>query len=131
MKLLIASILVLFSVATSAQTSSVRGKQFELTGKIINTISLPPPCGTIAWGTVIEFKIMTFSDPTYKADTIAVIVTCPEFYKDNFFKTGHHYRMTVADENQADFGWTIPNEAILKNYKMEKKLWAISAESLK
>lgn len=114
-----------------AQTKTVRGNTFELTGKIINQISLTPHCGTIAWGTVIEFKIVKFSDLNYKTDTIAVVFTCPEFYKDDFFKVGQLYKVTIADENQADFGWTIPNEAILKKYKMEKKLWVISAEKLK
>jgi len=118
-------------VTVFAQTKNIRGNTFDLTGKIINQISLTPHCGTIAWGTVIEFKIVKFSDLNYKADTIGVVFTCPEFYNDDFFKVGQLYKVTIADENQADFGWTIPNEAILKKYKMEKKLWVISAERLK
>ncbi len=111
-----------------AQSDSIRGNQFELKGKIINEISLTPHCGIIAWGTVIEIKIIEFSDSNYKLDTIGVIFTCPEFYDDGFFEVGKTYTITVADENQADFGWTIPNESILTKYKLEKKLWVIKAD---
>ena len=131
MKRLITIILILASLTSFAQQDSIRGSQFRLTGKIINEISLPPYCGTIAWGPVIEFKITTFSDRNYSADTIAVIFTCPEFYGSDFFKAGQSYKMTIADENQADFGWVIPNESILKKYKIEKRLWVIAAEKTK
>lgn len=110
------------------QTDSIRGNQFELKGKIINEISLTPNCGTFAWGTVIEFEIIKFSDSNYKFESIAVIFTCPEFYKDGFFEVGKTYTITVSDENQADFGWSIPNESILTKYKLNKKLWVIKAD---
>ena len=110
-----------------AQTDSIRGNQFELKGKIINEISLTPHCGYIAFGTVIELEIIEFSDSNYKLDSIGVIFTCPEFFEDGFFEVGKSYTITVADENQADFGWSIPNESILTKYKLSKKLWVIKA----
>jgi len=120
--------LIFMSAIGFAQTDSIRGNQFALKGKIINEISLTPHCGTIAWGTVIEFEIIEFSDSDYKLDSIGVIFTCPEFYDDGFFEVGKTYTITVADKNQADFGWTIPNESILTKYKLDKKLWVIKAD---
>jgi hypothetical protein len=98
--------------------NSVRGKQYELTGKIIGEVQLTPDCGTIAWGTVIEFEIIKFSKSDYKSKSIGLLFTCPEFYKDNFFQVGQTYNVTVADENQAGFGWTIPNQSLLDKYKI-------------
>ena len=120
--------LMFFSVIGFGQTDSIRGDNFELKGKIINEISLTPHCGYIAFGTVIEFQILEFSDSSYKQDSIGVIFTCPEFYKDGFFEVGKTYSITIADENQADFGWTILNESILSKYKLDKKLWVINAD---
>ena len=111
-----------------AQTDSIRGNQFELKGKIIKEISLTPHCGIVAWGTVIEFEIIEFSNSNYILDSICVIFTCPEFYDDGFFEVGKTYTITVADENQADFGWSIPNESILTKYKLDKRLWVIKAD---
>jgi hypothetical protein len=114
---------------TFGQTDkAVRGQQFKLKGKIINEVSLTPDCGTIAWATVIEFEIIEFSDSDYKSNAIGVIITCPEFYKANFFKVGQTYTITLADENQADFGWTIPNESTLDKYKLKKRLWVLKAD---
>ncbi|NQY74107.1 MAG: hypothetical protein HRT90_05025 [Candidatus Margulisbacteria bacterium] len=128
MKRLISILTLIFMTAIGfAQTDSIRGNQFELKGKIINEISLTPHCGHIAFGTVIELEIIEFSDSNYKLDSIGVIFTCPEFFEDEFFEVGKSYTITVADENQADFGWSIPNESILTKYKLSKKLWVIKA----
>jgi len=122
-------VLTLGTLLAFGQTDkAVRGQQFKLKGKIINEVSLTPDCGTIAWGTIIEFEIIEFSDSDYKSNVIGVIVTCPEFYKANFFQVGQTYTMTLADENQADFGWTIPNESTLDKYKWKKRLWMVKAD---
>jgi hypothetical protein len=39
-------------------------------------------------------------------------------------KTAHNKK---ADENQADFSWTIPNESALDKYKLKKRLWVVKA----
>lgn len=124
-------ILSFFTLVGFSQNDSIRGNQFELNGQLINEIKLTPHCGTIAWGTVIEFKIDEFSDSSYRLDSIGVIFTCPEFYKDNFFEIGKTYKITVADENQADFDWVVPNESILSKYDLKKKLWVIDAQKEK
>jgi len=129
MKRIISMLTLIFITAIGfGQIDSIRGNQFELKGKIVNEISLTPHCGTIAWGTVIEFEIIEFSDSNYKLDSLGVIFTCPEFYKDGFFEVGKTYTIIVADKNQADFGWTIPNESILTKYKLDRKLWVIKAD---
>jgi hypothetical protein len=126
----IITLLTLIFTATIgfAQTDSIQGNQYELKGKIINEIALTPHCGTIAWGTVIEFEIIEFSKSDYTLDAIGVIFTCPEFQGDGFFEVGKIYTLTVLDENQAGFSWSIPNESLLEKYDLDKKLWAIGVE---
>lgn len=132
MKTIITIFTLMLSVSvTFSQSDSIHGQHFQLKGKIINQIALTPHCGTIAWGTVIEFQIIEFSDTNYKCDSIGVIFTCPEFYKDNFFEIGATYTLIVADENQASFGWLIPNDSILDKYKLKKKLWVVKADKKK
>lgn len=125
---LILSILTLF---TFAQTESIRGNQFELQGKLINEITLTPHCGIIAWGTVMEFEIIEFSDSSYKRNSIGVIFTCPEFYKDIFFELSEIYKITITDENLTNIEWAIPNELRLTKYQLKKRLWVVAAEKLK
>lgn len=110
------------------QSDTTQGNQFELKGVIVNDVSLTPHCGTIAWGTVIEFEIIQFTDTSYSLDSIGIIAACPEFYGDNFFEVGKEFKLVVVDENQADFGWTIHNESILSKYGLKKKLWLVSVE---
>ena len=120
-------ITVLTSTIGFCQNDSIRGNQFELVGKIIGEVSIPPHCGSFAWGTVVEFEISEFNDSTYQPDSIGVIFTCPEFYGEEFFEVGKAYKVIVADENQANFGWTIPNESILTKYDLDKRLWVLNA----
>ena len=126
-KIIIISTLLFISAIGFAQIDSIRGNKFGLNGKIIHEIFLTPHCGDTAFGTVIEFEIIEFSDSNYKLDSIGVIFTCPESFEDGFFEVGKSYTITVADENQADFGWSIPNESMLTKYKLSKKLWVIKA----
>jgi hypothetical protein len=131
MKLLLSLLtLVLLGTNGSAQADSIEENQFQFEGKIINDISLTPHCGFIAWGTVVEFEIIEFSNSKYKMDSIGVILTCPEFYEDGFFEVGNSYAITCTYDNQASFGWTIPNESILAKYNLAKKLWVINAVAI-
>ena len=106
---------ILFAEIGFCQTDSIsiKGNQFELKGKIINEISLTPHCGFNAFGTVIEFEIIEFSDPNYKLESIGVIFTCPESYEKGFFEIGKTYSINITDQKQGDFEWTIPNESVL------------------
>lgn len=95
------------------QKATVRGKQFLLTGKIVEEVQLTPGCGIIAWGTVIEFEITKLVGMTYTRKVIGLIVTCPGDYEDNFFEKGKTYQAIFSNMNQADFEWLIPNKELL------------------
>jgi len=43
---------------------------------------------------------------------------------------GKTYEIKASDENQAGFGWVIPNEKILDKYKLRSKLWVIEAKQV-
>ena len=131
MKLIYILISIFIIQNANGQNDSIRGNQFVLKGKLINEVLLPPGCGTIAWGTVIELEVMEYSDSNYEMERIGVIVPCPDFYKNRFFKVGKTYKILLADENQSDFDFSIPNESILSKYKLMKKLWVIQMEKIK
>src|SRR6266545_2964160 len=97
-----------------SQSDSIRGKQFQLTGKIIEKVQMTPPCGIFAWGTVVEFEVINLAGMTYPNKSIGIIITCPEFYKEEFFEKGKTYEVVFSDKNQANFGWLIPNKDLLK-----------------
>ena len=125
------TLLILTFIITSligfAQTDLINGS-YELKGKIINHISLPPDCGYVAWGTVIEFEIIQFTNPNYKSKSIGVIFRCPESYGDDFFEIGKTYTMSVVENSQTNFSWNIPNKSILKKYNLNKELIVFKAE---
>lgn len=114
--------MLIVSITGFAQTDTIRGKKFGLKGKIINKISRNPDCGDTAYRTVIEFEIIEFTNVNYESDSIAVIITCPEFYDEGFFESGKTYTLALADENQSKFGWSIPNDSIFTKYNLVKKL---------
>jgi hypothetical protein len=119
------------SVLTAiAQSDSIKGNQYLLKGKFINEISLSPYCGGIAFATVIEFKIISFSDSSWHGKQIAVIFTCPEFYGKDFFERGKKYEVVVSDQNQVNFSWTIINGQVLKKYNLKYKPWVIKAKKI-
>ena len=113
-----------------AQTDSIKGNQYELKGKMITKVHKPFACGVVAWGYVWEFEIIEFSDSKYKNDSIGVIFTCPHLYGDGFFEIGKTYNLVLADKNQANFEWTIPNKLLLDKYELEQKLWVINAKKI-
>lgn len=123
-------VLIFLCSIVIAQTDSIRGNQFELKGRIINDIYLSPHCGIFAWGTVIEFEIIEFSDLDYERNSIGVVFTCPEFYENGFFDIGKIYNIKIADENQSDFLYIIPNDSKLAKYQLNKTLWVITADKI-
>lgn len=122
--------LIAFTAAllnTSAQEKAIIGNQLVLTGTIINDVHPSPPCGIIASALVVEFHILDVSNGTLPPGDVGIIVTCPELYGKDFFQTGKTYTITVADENQASFGWSIANKEALDKYNLPKKLYAVEA----
>lgn len=113
-----------------SQKEATRGNKFQLTGKIKSKVQMTPYCGTIAWGTVVEFDILDLSGMTYSNKSIGIIVTCPEFYKEGFFEKGKTYQVVFSDENQADFGWAIPNKDLLKTNGISFEPYAVSIKKI-
>jgi len=81
-----------------AQPDTTKGNQYTLKTKIIDRVDMPPGCGRFAFATVVEMEVIRFSDASYTAKNIAVIFTCPEFYKNNFFEVGKTYELKVSDK---------------------------------
>ncbi|KPH12881.1 hypothetical protein [Chryseobacterium sp. ERMR1:04] len=122
---------ILISSAYSSQRTRIKGNKYEITGKLINNVSLPPNCGYFAFATVMEFEIISTTMKNYHDKVIPVIVRCPEFYGENFFKSDNIYNLKIADKKQADFSWTVSNINIARKYNLEKDLWVTNAEKQK
>jgi hypothetical protein len=121
---------LIISLTAFSQSDSVRGKQFHLTGKIAEKVRLTPDCGYIAWGTVIVFQVTELVGISYPNKLIGIIITCPEFYKNNFFEVGKTYSVVFSDKNQADFGWTIPNKDLLKKNRLSFDPYAVEVKKM-
>jgi len=129
-RLVVLILLVLLTRYGFAQSDSTLVHKFELKGSLIDTVALAPHCGIFAWATVVEFRIIDISNPNYTADSIGIIVTCPSIYGEEFFEKGKVYKLQLINQNTADFGWIIPNEAVLSKYALNRKLWATEIEKL-
>ena len=125
-KWLILLVFLIVGLKANSQEASIIGKQFQLIGKISGKVQLTPLCGTIAWGTVIEFEIAELRGISYPNKKIGIIVTCPEFYKDNFFEKGKTYKVIFSDRNQANFEWVIPDKDLLKKNALSFDPYAVS-----
>ena len=101
-----------------------------MTGIIADKVQLTPHCGTIAWGTVIEFKVIELVGINYQKKIIGIVITCPEFYIDNFFETGKTYQLVFSDKNQSDFEWVIPNKGLLKKNSLSFDPYAVEVKKL-
>jgi hypothetical protein len=112
------------------KSDSDQPKQFFLKGKIVDPVQLTPGCGVIAWGTVIEFEVVTLVGINYTNKKIGIIVTCPGDYEDNFFEPGKLYEVVFSDENQADFEWAMFNEELLKVNGLSFDPYAIEVKKL-
>lgn len=125
-----AGLFSIFCLNAYSQTNAVRGKQFHVTGKIIEDVQMTPGCGYVAWGTVLEFEVLDLTGINYPSKTIGVIITCPGFYENNFLEKGKTYQLLCSDENQADFGWLIPNKGLLKKNSFSLEPYVITVEKL-
>ena len=121
---------LIIGLAAYSQTDSISGRQFQLIGRIIEKVQLTPHCGIMAWGTVLEFQVINLVGMNYLSKKIGIIITCPEFYQDNFFQKGKTYQVVFSDQNQAGFEWTIPNKDLLKKYGLPFEPYAISVKKI-
>jgi hypothetical protein len=121
---------LLIGLTAYSQADSIRGKQFQLVGKLKEKVLMTPHCGTIAWGTIVQFKIVTLDGVNYSKKSIGIIVTCPEFYKEDFFEKDKVYQVVFSDKNQSDFAWVIPNKDVLKQDGLSFEPYAVSIKKI-
>ena len=119
---------LIIELTAYSQTDSIRGKKFQLTGKMVEKVQLTPPCGIIAWGTVVVFEVIDLVGMKYPNKKLGIIITCPEFYHDQFFEKGKMYQIVFSDLNQASFGWLIPNRDLLKRNVLSFEPYAVSVK---
>ncbi|MFP3663286.1 hypothetical protein SB768_33145, partial [Burkholderia sp. SIMBA_043] len=56
---------ILISSDYSSQRTRIKGNKYEITGKLVNNVSLTPNCGYIAFATVMEFEIISTTMKNY------------------------------------------------------------------
>lgn len=119
-------IFVFWSMQESRATynDAAPGK-YLLTGRISDTVDLPPACGYFAFATAVEMEVISYSDTSYKRDHIVVIFTCPDFYDDEYFKVGQVHSVKVQDHNPASFNWAIINNGKQKENLLPYDLYVI------
>jgi hypothetical protein len=91
-----------------------QAKKYKFTGKLVETVPMTPHCGTFAFAIVHKFEVLTTTFPNYDKKYVLIIQTCPEFLKDNFFKAGTTYEISVATNSGVTFGYSVVN-----NYEKE------------
>ncbi|MFA7617246.1 MAG: hypothetical protein WCY16_11765 [Weeksellaceae bacterium] len=112
------------------ENTELKRNENEITGRIINEISLPPHCGNLAFATVFEFEIINSDLLNYNQKSIPLLIKCPEFYGKRFFNKENTYKIKVTDNSQTDFNWTISNLETSKKYNLERDYWVIDIEKL-
>ncbi|SRR5258706_11750734 len=92
--------LLIIGLTAYSQKDSIRGRQFQLTGKLIDTVQMTPLCGYFAFGTVVEFEVMDLVGMIYKNKNIGIIITCPrDLYKEGFFEKGKTYQVVFGHKS--------------------------------
>jgi len=67
---LLTTFLLIIGLNACSQKDSIRGNKFQLTAKIKTKVQMAPHCGTIAWGTVVDFDIIHLSEMSYPIRTL-------------------------------------------------------------
>ena len=91
-----------------------QAKKYKLTGKLFETVQMPPDCGNIAWAIVHKFEVLRTTIPSYNKKYILIIQTCPEFLEDNFFQAREIYEIDIATNSGVTFDFSVIN-----NYEKE------------
>ena len=112
--------LIFIGFSASAQN---QGNMYMFNGKLISTPSSSANCDNTDMAGVYEFEIANLSDNNYTAQTIAILIKCPEQYGADFFKVDGNYKMELFD-NDGGTTYTIVNPAILINYNLTTNYWA-------
>ena len=116
--LLIAISIFTFTFNSVAQDTPER---YMFTGKLVSVPANVAACGTIAAAYAYVFEVTMISDDNYTQATIPIIVKCPDFLGDNFFKEGATYKMELF--NTSSDGYSIMNEDVLEPYNLDHNYW--------
>jgi hypothetical protein len=64
---------------------------------ILDSIQLPPYCGTVAWDMTFEFEILEVLSGDYSDKTIRINIQCPlEAVQNKFLETGGEYQYRLV-----------------------------------
>jgi hypothetical protein len=91
-----------------------KAKKYHFKVKLTYAIPLPPGCGTIAFGHLQKFEVLSTNFPNYEKTFVLIIEPCPEFLGDNFFQDDKIYEVDVATNSGVTFGYSYFN-----NYEKE------------
>lgn len=86
-----------------------KAQKYKFTGRLVETVTMTPQCGFIAFAVVHKFEVLKTSYPSYDRKYVLIIQTCPEFLKENFFQTDKIYDIDVATNSGVTFGFSISN----------------------
>ena len=116
--LLIAITLFAFTFSSTAQDTPER---YMFTGKLVSVPTNVATCGTIAAAYAYVFEVSMISDDNYTQVNIPIIVKCPDFLGENFFKEGATYKMELF--NASTDGYSIMNEDVLEPFNLDHNYW--------
>lgn len=117
--ILTALFLTAISYTSISQDSPER---YMFTGKLVDTPANVAACGTIAAAYVYVFEVTMISDDAYTQVNIPIIVKCPDFLGENFFKPGAIYKMELFNQGDND-GYSIMNEDVLEPFNLDHNYW--------
>lgn len=125
------NIIIVFILLCTVTFQAQNKDEYILEGQQISNLYDGAGCGYLKLATIVEFKIINFSDTNYKNTEIGIIIPCTEFYGENFFKKGKTYILKIKIEKEKntskEFDYVVQNIQTLEKYNDNNKYWAISA----
>jgi hypothetical protein len=91
-----------------------KAKKYHFKVKLRSALPLPPGCGTMAFGHLQKFEVLSTDFLNYDKKFVLIIEPCPEFLGDNFFQDDKIYEVDVATNSGVTFGYSY-----LNNYEKE------------
>jgi hypothetical protein len=93
-----------------AQSVDEKGPYYNFIGRLVETVILPPDCGTFAFAVVHKYEVLKTNYEGYDRQYVLIIQTCPEFLKANFFQRGKVYNIDVTANSGVEFTYSMNNE---------------------
>lgn len=110
MKLIKIFVLTLITTTGFSQSVVEKVQDYKFIGRLVETVRMPPNCGSFAFAVVHKYEVLETNYPDYDKQYVLIIQTCPEFLKDNFFKKNKIYHIDVAIDSGAEFSYSLNNE---------------------